>query len=237
MESAIQLIKRKAITLIEQKIARTGRVLAVRTWAPAAIIEADLHLPGVNMARWSHVQHMKCRVGDWAYRDYSPCGWDAGTETCTLIIDAGHEGAGVRWAATLQPGDTVTYAGIASTPHRPVSDAHLVLLGDESAIGHFYALRQLAVNSLSIRGAVAFANASQLDASGEYFCDFSTLEPVAGQDRHSGEALVQWAAGQQFHRDTVFYLVGHIPMVTRLRQWLRGKGYSGAQIKAQGFWK
>jgi len=237
MESTIQLIKRKAITLIEQKIARTGRVLAVRAWDSATIIEADLHLPGVNMARWSHAQHMKCRVADWTYRDYTPCGWDAGTETCTLIIHAGHDGAGARWAASLQPGDTVTYAGIGATPHRPAAAAHLVLLGDESAIGHFYALRQLAAGALSITGAVAFANTQPLDAFRKQFGDFSTLEPVAIPGRHSIEALLQWAAGQQFHPDAVFYLAGHIPAVTQLRQWLKGKGYSGAQIKAQGFWK
>lgn len=237
MESAIQLIKRKAISLIEQQITKTGTVLAVREWAPATITEVDLHLPGVNMDRWTQAQHIKCKVAAWEYRDYTPCGWDADTATCTLIIHSGHDGAGARWARELHAGDIISYVGIGSAIHRPAEDAHLVFLGDESAIGHFYALQQLAARPLSITGAIAFGDEGHRESFAEYFSDLRAIE-VVGKSRHNdSSALLQWAMTRPFHRNTVFYLAGHIPVVVELRKWLKAQGFSGGQIKAQGFWK
>jgi NADPH-dependent ferric siderophore reductase len=237
MESTIQLIKRKAISLLEQRMSKTGKVLAVREWGPAAIVEVDLHLPGVNMHKWAQAQHIKVKVAEWEYRDYTPCGWDAVTATCTLIIDAGHEGAGARWAKSLLPGDTITYVGIGSALHRPAENGQMVFLGDESAIGHFYALRQLAGHAASLSGAIAFAHTEHVEIFPSYFSDFGVVEAVAKVPGKDSEALLQWLAGRHFGSNTVFYLAGHIPLVLGLRQWLKGQGLSGGQIKAQGFWK
>lgn len=237
MESAIQLIKRKAISLIEQRMSKTGTVLAVRPWSPDSIVEVDLYLPGVNMHKWTQAQHIKCKVAEYEYRDYTPCGWDAETATCTLVIHTGHDGAGARWARGLQHGDIFSYVGIGSAMQRPAEKAHLVFLGDESAIGHFYALHQLAANSLSITGAVAFTDVAHLDAFPEYFRDFGTVQALGKTPGHDSNALLQWVADRHFQRNTVFYLAGHIPVVLQLRHLLKAQGISGGQIKAQGFWK
>ncbi|SEN58147.1 Siderophore-interacting protein [Chitinophaga rupis] len=237
MESTIQLIKRKAISLIAQTLSKTGTVLAVRAWEPATVIEADLHLPGVDMQKWTTPQHIKLAVAEGVYRDYTPLGWDAGTATCTLIINASHNGAGARWAQALQPGDIVSYVGIGPTPPKPTANAHVVFLGDESALGHFYAVQQLAQNPLSIRGAIALEDEQHRENFRACCSDFKALEPVSKTGRNHADGLLQWAAAQRFTPDTVFYTAGYIPAVVQVRQRLKSLGISSAQIKAQGFWK
>ncbi|WP_298740714.1 siderophore-interacting protein [uncultured Chitinophaga sp.] len=237
MGATLQLIKRKAISLIEQRMSKTGTVLAVRAWQPDAVMEVDLHLPGVNMHKWTQAQHIKCKVADFEYRDYTPCGWDAETATCTLIIHTGHDGAGARWARNLQSGDIISYVGIGSSMQKPADNVHLVFLGDESAIGHFVALHQLAKRPLSVTGAIAFSEPAHQDAFREYFCDFGTVQAVVKTPGHDSNALLQWVAGHHFYSNTVFYLVGQIPVVVQLRNLLKAQGISGIQIKSQGFWK
>lgn len=237
MGTTLQLIKRTAISLIEQRMSKTGTVLAVRAWQPDAIMEVDLHLPEANMHKWTHAQHIKCKVADYEYRDYTPCGWDAETSTCTLIIHTGHDGAGARWARGLERGSIFSYVGIGSSMQRPVENAHLVFLGDESAIGHFLALHQLANRPLSVTGAVAFETPEHLDIFPEYFCDFGSVQAISKTPGHDSNALLQWVAGRHFYSNTIFYLAGKIPVVVQLRNLLKAQGYSGGQIKAQGFWK
>jgi NADPH-dependent ferric siderophore reductase len=237
MGNTIQLIKRKAISLIEQRMGKTARVLAVRVWEPATIVEVDLHLPDADMHKWTCAQHIKCRVAEGVYRDYTPCGWDADTATCTLIIHTRHDGAGARWAKALQPEGLITYLGIGATMQRPAEHAHLVFLGDESTIGHFYAMQQLATRSLSVTGAIAFSDKDHLEAFREYFSDFGSVQPVVKTTPDESEALLQWAADRHFYGNTIFYVAGHVPAVVQLRQWLKAQGNSSVQIKAQGFWK
>src|SRR5438045_1888995 len=95
--------------LLERRWLKIAKVLAIRAWDPATFLEIDLHLPDCDMSKWQEAQHMKCKVGPLAYRDYTPSGWDAETRTCTLFIDAGHEGQGSRWVKKLKTGDTVYY--------------------------------------------------------------------------------------------------------------------------------
>ena len=239
MGTTLQLIKRKAISLIEQRMSKTGTVLAVRAWEPDSVVEVDLHLPGAGpgMHKWTQAQHIKCKVADFEYRDYTPCGWDAETSTCTLIIHTGHDGAGARWARSLQAGDVFSYVGIGSSMQKPADNAHLVFLGDESAVGHFFALHQLSTRPLSVSGAIAFSAQAHLDAFPEYFCDFGTVQAVEKTPGHDSNALLQWVADRHFYSNTVFYLAGQIPVVMQLRNLLKAQGFSGAQIKAQGFWK
>jgi NADPH-dependent ferric siderophore reductase len=201
------------------------------------VAEVDLYLPGVNMLKWTQAQHIKCKVADYEYRDYTPCGWDAETSTCTLIIHTGHDGAGATWARGLQQGDIFSYVGIGSSMQRPAENAHLVFLGDESAIGHFYALHQLASGPLSVTGAVAFTAPEHLEVFQEYFFDFGTVQAVKKTPGHNSNALLQWVAHRQFPGNSVFYLAGEIPVVVQLRHLLKAQGISGWQIKAQGFWK
>lgn len=216
---------------------KTATVLAVRSWEPGSIREIDLHLPDCDMNGWTSAQHIKCKVGSFTYRDYTPLGWDAETSTCTLLIHIGHEGAGSRWARQLQVGDAIAYLGIGSSHHQPAAGRSLVFLGDESAIGHFLALRQLAPADTAISGAVLLSEPHHA----QEFCDYYPglgLEPLRKDGVADYRQLDHWVEGLDLseHPDVVFYLAGYIPSVVRLRKLLRRKGVGKRQVMAQGFW-
>jgi NADPH-dependent ferric siderophore reductase len=232
-------VKQKTIAFLERKLVRSATVLAVRAWEPASFIEIDLHLPGVDMNKWDEVQHIKCKVGPLIYRDYTPMGWDADTQTCTLFIDAAHEGPGSRWAKALERGDTLSYLGISSSHHQLVRNKRLVFLGDETSIGHFLALRQLVdgQQGMSVCGAIAIAEKHHQDEFGRYF-PHSGLEAVNKRYGTDYIGLETWIDDHTMTdpSDTIFYLAGYIPAMMRLRKMLRQKGYANGQVKVQGFW-
>jgi NADPH-dependent ferric siderophore reductase len=233
----MNLVKQKTMAFLERRLVKSATVLAVRMWSPATFIEIDLHMPGVDMNKWYEVQHIKCKVGPLIYRDYTPSGWDAGTQTCTLFIDAAHEGPGSRWAKSLERGDTLSYFGISSSHHQPARNKRLVFLGDESAIGHFLALGQLADDRSSVCGAIAIAEKHHQDEFGNYF-PYSGLEAVNKTHWADYAALENWTDDYPVNglSDTIFYLAGYVPSMVRLRKILRQKGCAGSQVKVQGFW-
>ncbi len=235
MTAAATGIRKQATTFLENRLTHKGRVLAVRAWTPASFYEIDLHLPEADFHRWQKAQHIKVRVAPFIYRDYTPADWDAGTHTCTLYIDAGHDGAGARWVKELQAGDTIAYLGIGPTPQSPGQEAKATFLGDQSAIGHFLALAQLAGQATHINGAIVLAEPEHRQ---QYEHDFSRhlnleLLPFRYSMEHS---LMRWAFDCPIYEDQVFYLAGNNDLMTGLRKALRQHGINPRQIRAQGFW-
>ncbi len=114
----LQKIRRKASRLLEDRLLRTGTVLAIRKWDDSSFVEIDLHLPAADMQLWQEVPFIKFRVDDFTYRYYTPSGWDAETRTCTIYADTGHEGPGAAWIRQLHKLDTVYYIRIGTT-HKP----------------------------------------------------------------------------------------------------------------------
>ncbi len=227
-------LTQKALTLAETPFIRSARVLAVRVWEPDTVREIDLHLPDCDMSKWNSAQHIKCKVDTWVYRDYTPAGWDAETRTCTLIIHTAHDGPGSRWGKRLRAGDTVAYLGVGSSHQQPTRGKPLVFLGDETAIGHFLALRQLAGDHAIIEGAIVLSEKHHRDEFDQYFSGWGLQSLEKGASRKY-EALDEWVEGSDSfeHRDAVFYLAGYSPEVVRLRKLLRQRGM---QVHAQGFW-
>jgi NADPH-dependent ferric siderophore reductase len=230
-------LTQRAIAMAEAPFLRTATVLGVRAWEPGSIREIDLHLQDCDMSKWTSAQHIKCKVGTLSYRDYTPLGWDAETSTCTLLIHTAHEGIGSRWARRLQAGDAVSYRGVGSSHHQPAGGREMVFLGDESSIGHFLALRQLAERRTVISGAVLLEEPHHQQEFHDYYPGWE-LEPLpkgaASGYRELDRWVEQWVP--QDHPDAVFYLAGYIPSVLRLRKLLRRKGVAGGKVQAQGFW-
>src|ERR1700761_908103 len=133
-------LKKKASDILENRVLKTAIVLEARKWPGSSMIEIDLHMPTAVMDGWNEVNYMKCKVADFTYRDYTPSGWDAETQTCTLYIDANHAGPGSQWANQLKTGDEIGYIGIKSTRQTPVNTSAVICLGDESSLGHLFAL-------------------------------------------------------------------------------------------------
>jgi NADPH-dependent ferric siderophore reductase len=227
----------KAVALMEGPFIRQATVLAIRAWQPESLLEVDLHLPECDMSKWDSAQHIKCKVGPLAYRDYTPSGWDAETRTCTLFVHAAHEGPGSRWVKGLKPGDNIAYRGIGSSHHRPVAGKRLLFLGDETAIGHFLALKQLATSRAAVSGAILLRESHHREEFHQYLPNWNikSLPGSHGQDHRELGGYIDGLKVSD-HRDTVFYLAGHTPSVVFLRRLLREKGFAGGQVKAQGFW-
>ena len=230
-------VTEKAISLMESPFLRPATVLAVRDWAPDTVREVDLHLPDCDMSRWTTAQHLKCKVGALAYRDYAPSGCDVETQTCTLIIHVAHSGPGSRWVRRLEAGDTIHYLGAKASHHQLKKDRPMVFLGDESTIGHFQALRQLAGKDACISGAIALAESHHQQEFGAYFPDWK-VESLQKRHAHDHHELSGWIERLKpsDHADTTFYLAGHIPSIIGMRKLLRQRGFAGSQVQAQGFW-
>ncbi len=228
----MNIIKKKAFAIFENQLIKQGTVLDVRAWSPATFFEVDLHLPGVNMEKWQSVQHMKVKVADYTYRDYTPTMWDAETRTCTLYINSSQDGPGSKWVSSLKRGDSVSYIGIGSTLHKPVANKRLLCLGDSSTIGHFLALQQLANGQDQLYGAVSFTKTSHMEEFTEYFT--TGLAPVL--EKSWDLSLVSWLEQQELSDETV-YIAGNIPVAIELRKHLRHRDDFKGSIKLQGFWE
>lgn len=226
--SILQQIKRKAGKFIEPQLLKIGRVLDVRAWEAAAMVEIDLHLPFANIQEWNEVPCIKFRVDNLCFRDYTPFGWDAETCTCSLLVDTAHDGPGSRWAKNLQTGDAVQYLKIQGTHQSPHPTDLVVGLGDTSSLAHLLALQQLTLPRTRFEGAVLLDN----PLTGELFSNYfrSPVNTVATRD-----GLAGWLNKQGYCTPhTWFYLTGNHYMVAALRKQLKNMGYQN--IKEKGFW-
>jgi hypothetical protein len=98
--------------------------------------------------------------------------------------------------------------------------ARALRAGDETAIGHFLALQQLAGKDARITGLVALAEPHHREEFDRYFPGWE-VKPVQKRDAQDYRALGRWIEG--------------LP-VAGLRKLPRQKGYAREQVRAQGFW-
>lgn len=216
------------------QLLKTGRVLEVRAWSPATMIEIDLHLPFVDMHQWQEIPYIKFRVGPLSYRDYTPTEWDAVTSTCTLFINTAHTGPGSLWARGLSRNYAVQYIKTGSTHQGITAMPSMVALGDESSIGHLLALEQMAKTHFS--GAVLIDDIQHRNFFSKGIN--SLIQPIARSETFGHQSLMRWINTQQYElHNTAFYLTGNNIMVSQLRKLLKQQGCSSANIKSQGFWQ
>ncbi|OJW15184.1 MAG: hypothetical protein C0154_17685 [Mucilaginibacter sp.] len=234
--STFHKLKQKAGNLLEPRLLQTGRVLDVRPWSPSTMIEIDMHLPFTNMEHWEQVPYIKFRVDPLTYRDYTPSGWDAETSTCTIFVDALHNGPGAKWARSLKINDTVSYLKkIGYTQHQPDQTSAIIALGDESSVGHLLALQKMVLPHTRFSGGIVMGNEYHRKQFHEFL--WTPIEPVERRDVYGHHSLMQWVLKQKYSlENTIFYLTGNSTMVGQLRKLLKQQGYPSSQIKAQGFW-
>ena len=233
--STLQKLKRRAGSLFESKILDIGRVLEVRQWQPGTLIEIDLHLPNIDMSEWTEVPYIKFKVDGLTYRDYTPSCWDAETSTCSIFIDAAHNGPGCIWARSLKKDDVVSYLKTGTSHQQPDALKTVIALGDESSLGHLLALQQMTIPVTRFAGAVAMNNDGHSKLFGEYFR--SPLQTVLRKDQYGHNSLMEWVLDQPYTlHDVMFYITGNNTMVAQLRKLLKQQGYASSQINAKGFW-
>ncbi|HEY4197272.1 MAG TPA: hypothetical protein VGM63_17135 [Mucilaginibacter sp.] len=227
--------KDKAVALLEGSITKHAAILEVRAWDKGTFFEIGLHLPDADFSRYDGAMHLSCRVPPLTFRDYTVTAWDAETKTCSLLIDAAHDGLGSAWVKTLENGGNVTYIHIESHRQPPLQTGRILFLGDQSAIGHFLALQQLAGGNPAISGAVIIPDSVHRKQL-KYFYPDLTLIPIPLQRSYS-QTLTDWLRQQPLNDFEFICIAGHIPMVVDTRRYLKNTGVSSAKIKAEGFWK
>jgi NADPH-dependent ferric siderophore reductase len=227
-------ILKKAIGGLLDQVLNPSKVLCLRSSQSSSMYEIDLHLPNVNMEKWNTIKRLKCKVGELEYRDYTPSLWDAEKRVCTIYIEAGHDGAGSRWARQLKVGDEVLF-GDAHAAQLPAKEGRILCIGDGSALGHFLALKQLTKNgNYPMDAAILLHDHYQLpplltENPSEYTL---TMKPDA--DRFA--TLAEWCNTKDLSIYTSIYIAGNIPMVTALRKKLKVHSGIQAKIYAHGFW-
>ena len=228
-------IKTKAIALFERQLTKQALVLETRAWNGRAFFEVDLHLPDADFSANNGVQHIKCRVAPLTFRDYTIAKWDDSTKTCTLFVDAGHQGAGSTWVKTLEKSDHLSYMNIETHRCAIAPSSNILFLGDQSAVGHFLALQQLAGEGATISGAVAITDAVHCEQL-QYFYPELTMNilPLQGT---SAQHLTNWLMGHPLMVYDLIYIAGNSNMVAEVRRYLKKADVPGNRIKAQGFWQ
>lgn len=222
-------IKEKAIGLIEGRITKTAWVTAVRAWPGYNFYEIGLQVPDADFSDFKGAAHIKCRVAPLTFRDYTICRWAAASKTCTLMVDAAHQGPGSHWAKQMQKADSLPYVGIETHSCPVTTYPDLFFLGDQSALGHFLALQQLAGADKQIGGAIFMPDKAHQDSFRQHFSGLP-LAPVS-----TIADLYQQLGSVTANGQTLVCLAGNSRLVAGLRRNLRSAGFPG-QINAQGFW-
>ncbi len=220
---------------MEDRLLKTGTVLAIRRWEGSSFVEIDLHLPAADMEHWDEVPFIKFRVDDFTYRYYTPSGWDAETHTCTVYADTGHKGPGSAWIKGLKQYDAVHYIRIGITHTLPEDTQQVIALGDNSSLGHLLGLQQTIAPGARFSGACLMEKEQDRQV---FDTSFSTsLCTVAKQDPYGYYSLNSWFLSQRYQQDSYcIYLAGNNVMVSGLYQLLRQQGYAASHIKVLNFW-
>jgi NADPH-dependent ferric siderophore reductase len=161
--------------------------------------------------------------------------WDIYQKTCTLYIDTGHNGQGSVWAKNQIAGNDLYYLKIEAEKQFPIKGKHLVFLGDQTGIGHFCALQQLATKNTPISGLVTFNDSQSAEAFSEN-CPWLPLQAVSNYDAIHKQTE-DWVIKHQAEKENfVFYVVGGKELIVTIRKLLRTYGFDESQIKSKGFW-
>lgn len=228
------VIKKAVFNLIEKAIIEEGVILQVTVWEPATMVEVLIHLPGVDMDKWKSIPRLKCKVGEFEYRDYSPATWDAEKKHCTMLIETGHRGFGSTWAQQLRVGDTIEFAP-ASTVSLPSSEGKVLGLGDGSALGHFIALKQMISREQYPLDVFVYLNeVYTLPAS--LVAEHGGFHFMMKQHGDAAELLLQAVQGKDLSGYSSVYIAGYIPMVQQVRKVLKAMPGFRAKVYANGFW-
>lgn len=227
-------IKKAVFNLIEKALIDEGEVLEVRPWEPAAMVELVLYLPGVDMSKWKSIPRIKCKVGEFEYRDYSPATWDVEKKLCTVLVETGHKGFGSAWAQRLRVGDTIQFSP-ANTASLPSSAGSVLALGDGSALGHFMALKQLlSPDRCPMDVFVYLSEVYALPAS--LVAEQGGFNFMMKQHGDATALLLRSVQGRDLSAYNAVYIAGYIPMVQQVRKALKAMPGFRAKVFANGFW-
>lgn len=228
----MNILKKIAFDLYERTMAKQAKVIGIKIWEPGNMYEVDIYIPDVDVSRWDQVQHMKCQVAEYIYRDYTPANWNAADRTCTLYIEVGHDGPGSRWARNLQVGDSFSFA-VANVGKKPNGSGRFLCLTDSSGLGHYLALRQLSSASNSSDAVVFLHHKYKLPASSLP----ANIEFLSCDNGEFQDEILEWCWSKRLDTYEFIYMIGQVPKVATLRKALKSSDLLYAtKLYSIGFW-
>lgn len=227
--------QRNKLSLVEKFFIYTGEIIAVRRWNSGNMYEIEVHLPDVDFTKWDKTMSLKCRISSFHYVDYTPSRWDCETRICNLYIDTSHGGRGSNWAMNQVEGSPFYYAKIESEKHNPEKGKDMVFIGDQTGVGHFSALYQLAEGNTLISGVLTFPDVYTAEEC-NLKCPWLTVETFSSIN-DANSRIEQWLCDHSMQlQHASFYIVGNAGLVVKARRVLKNLGIQGLQIRSKGFW-
>jgi|GEM_PF-2051498 len=228
-------VQKSTVSIVEKIFVKSGEITAIRVWNGCNLYELDIHLPNVEFSKWDKAQSIKCRISALHYTDYTPAMWNNEEKSCTLYIDTSHNGQGSIWAKNQRVGNPFYYAKIEAEKHFPIPNKHLVFIGDQTGIGHFCSLQQLADKNTKISGFITFNDKQTADCFYQN-CPWLPLQTVSLQNDIYYQTK-EWLNNNQYQKDNfVFYVVGSAELIVSIRRLLKTYEIDGSQIESKGFW-
>jgi NADPH-dependent ferric siderophore reductase len=227
-------VLKKAMAGLFDKMLTSAIVSDVMFWNPSTMVEIEVHLPTLETQKWKTIHRVKCRVGDLEYRDYTPSYWDPEKGTFKIFVEAGHDGAGSRWAQQIKAGDEILLGAVHSA-QIPSKEGKILCLVDLSALGHVLSLKQLTDrDKFPMDVAVFLHEAYHIP---EYLSEKNPeFEFLYRENENNLVVMEQWLMSKKLANYESICIAGNTPMVSQLRKKLKGIPEVEARIFAQGFW-
>lgn len=231
----MNITQKTALSAVEKLFVKSGTITDVRVWRGGNLHEIDVKLPNVDFEKWDKAQSVKCRISTLHYTDYTPAMWVNEDKICTLYIDTSHNGQGSNWAKCQRAGNPFYYAKIENERHYPLAEKQLVFIGDQTSVGHFCSIQQLAGEKAEISGFIGFNDEYTAD---DFYknCPWLPLYALYLQNEIYYQ-VNRWLNNNRKDLDNkIFYVVGSAELIVPIRRLLKTYKIDGSQIKSKGFW-
>ncbi len=179
---------------------------------------------------------MLVAVDGHKHRTYTVCGLNLARGTFDILAVAHDRGPGGRWVTQAFSGDTIRFFG-----PKPDLDVRtrgadrIVLLGDETTVGLFEAIRRQRRDEATFVGAYEWGPSCPVVASGLLALD--GLIDLRRRPLRPGERLQAWVERNIVPTPrTVYFVNGHGAAVRALRLRLLSMGIRGAAIRSRAYW-
>lgn len=203
-------------------------------WVSTGLRRVTFQCDALDRA-WVIGDRILVRVSDDCRRYYTIASINGARGQFDVLAVAHPHGAGGRWAGTVEVGDTTVVFG-----PKPDLDVRIdgarqaILLGDETTVGLFEAIRSGRQRTIPVRGAVEHGDGIALNATASAL---EGLDILPRDDAAPGAALHAWVR-ENVGREprTVFFVNGHGAAVRSLRLTLLSMGIKGAAIRSRAYW-
>lgn len=227
-------VLKKAMSGLFDKMLSPGIVIGVTRWKPATMVEIEVQVSTLHMGKWKTIHRVKCRVADLEYRDYTPTSWNAEKGTFKIYVEAGHDGAGSRWAQQIKAGDEILF-GAVHAAQIPSKEGSILCLVDLSALGHALTLKQLIEPSgFPLEVGVFLHEPYEIPA--RLRAENAEFDFLFEENGHSTAVLEKWMKSKKITNYESICIAGNTSMVSQLRKKLKAIPEFNARIFAQGFW-